>query len=75
MSNPPDHVEDTADAVVASGEAVDEDVVEPHGGGVGAAAGVVAVTLAGIGAFLNLYATQPLLPGMAAVYRRLACFA
>lgn len=56
--------EDTADAVVATGEsAVTEGALENYAPGTEASAsGVVAVTLAGIAAFLNLYATQPLLP-------------
>ncbi len=57
---------DTADAIVVSGEAVEE----LHAGAAAApsAAATVAVTLAGIGAFLNLYATQPLLPTFARVF-------
>src|SRR5512135_3343531 len=56
--------EDTADAVVASGEsAAAERAVETYApAGEASASGVIAVTLAGIAAFLNLYATQPLLP-------------
>ncbi len=54
---------ETADAVLAAGQSAAEDIKSP------AAAlsahdtlAVIAVTLAGIGAFFNLYATQPLLP-------------
>ena len=56
--------EDTADAVVATGEsAVADRGVEVFEAPVAVSAvGVIAVTLAGIAAFLNLYATQPLLP-------------
>ncbi len=56
--------EDTADAVVATGEsAVADRASEVLAVPVSASAtGVIAVTLAGIAAFLNLYATQPLLP-------------
>jgi predicted MFS family arabinose efflux permease len=54
---------ETADAVLAAGQSAAQDIESP------AAAftandtlAVIAVTLAGIGAFFNLYATQPLLP-------------
>jgi predicted MFS family arabinose efflux permease len=55
--------DETADAVLAAGQSAAQDIESP------AAAlttndtlAVIAVTLAGIGAFFNLYATQPLLP-------------
>ncbi len=56
--------EDTADAVVATGEsAVADRAFDVFDIPASASAtGVIAVTLAGIAAFLNLYATQPLLP-------------
>ncbi|HSP17738.1 MAG TPA: MFS transporter [Thermoanaerobaculia bacterium] len=59
--------EDTADAVMVTGDAIEElapvaAVPSPP------ASAIVAVTLAGIGAFLNLYTTQPLLPTFAALF-------
>jgi predicted MFS family arabinose efflux permease len=53
---------ETADAVLAAGQSaeMERERTSPFAGGDNLA--VVAVTLAGIGAFLNLYATQPLLP-------------
>ncbi|MEA2338799.1 MAG: transporter, family, putative rane transport protein [Thermoanaerobaculia bacterium] len=59
-------VKDTADAVVASGT-TDE---EAYGAqlATSSAAGTVALMLAGIAAFLNLYATQPLLPMLAKIF-------
>jgi MFS transporter, YNFM family, putative membrane transport protein len=57
--------EETADAVVAAGEAASLSDFAPRlgvRGGRGEARAMVAVTLAGIAAFCNLYATQPLLP-------------
>ncbi len=55
--------DETADAVLAAGESASGEqistVVSRDGADTRA---VIAVTLAGIGAFLNLYATQPLLP-------------
>src|SRR5512141_393633 len=59
--------EDTADAVVATGEAAELEVAAAAVA-VPTGVGVVAVTLAGIGAFLNLYATQPLLPMFTQVF-------
>jgi predicted MFS family arabinose efflux permease len=55
--------DETADAVLAAGqsatgERISTGALSPGGD----TRAVVAVTLAGIGAFLNLYATQPLLP-------------
>jgi MFS family permease len=61
-------VRDTADAVVASGASAQLDEI---GGGevaVGLGAGTVAIMLAGVAAFLNLYATQPLLPMFAQIF-------
>ncbi|HXA16558.1 MAG TPA: MFS transporter [Thermoanaerobaculia bacterium] len=62
-------VKDTADAVVASGtsaqieeEAFDAQAAPPSG------AATVAIMLAGIAAFLNLYATQPLLPMLVRIF-------
>src|SRR5471032_2691830 len=55
--------DETADAVLAAGQAAtNEDIstAAPRGGN--DARAVIAVTLAGVGAFFNLYATQPLLP-------------
>jgi predicted MFS family arabinose efflux permease len=62
-------VRDTADAVVASGASAQADEQ-----GLGAqvatvsAASTIAIMLAGIAAFLNLYATQPLLPMLVRVF-------
>jgi predicted MFS family arabinose efflux permease len=61
-------VKDTADAVVASGASAQLDEV---GGGevaAGLGAATIAVMLAGVAAFLNLYATQPLLPMFAQIF-------
>jgi predicted MFS family arabinose efflux permease len=61
-------VKDTADAVMASGASAQLD--EVLGGDVttAVAAGTIAIMLAGVAAFLNLYATQPLLPMFAHVF-------
>jgi Arabinose efflux permease len=62
-------VRDTADAVVASGTSAQADE-EAYGAdaATASAAGTIAVMLAGIAAFLNLYATQPLLPMFAHIF-------
>jgi MFS transporter, YNFM family, putative membrane transport protein len=61
--------EDRADAVIASGESAAAENVGALPPAISAsAAGVVAVTLAGIAAFLNLYSTQPLLPMFAKMF-------
>ena len=61
--------EDTADAVVASGDSASAELApNERFGDSASAAGVVAVTLAGIAAFLNLYSTQPLLPMFAKMF-------
>ena len=62
-------VKDTADAVVATGASAQPDE-EVLGGGVArpSAAATIAVMLAGIAAFLNLYATQPLLPMLVRIF-------
>jgi predicted MFS family arabinose efflux permease len=54
---------ETADAVLAAGESaiIEQSLTEATSPAPGLRA-VIAVTLAGIGAFFNLYATQPLLP-------------
>jgi MFS transporter, YNFM family, putative membrane transport protein len=60
--------EDTADAVIVTGEAVEE--LQPAlAASAPPTSAVVAVTLAGMGAFLNLYATQPLLPTFAKLFQ------
>jgi YNFM family putative membrane transporter len=68
MHKPP--TEDTADAVVATGESAAAERYEAAAAAASSAsaAGVIAVTLAGIAAFLNLYATQPLLPMFAKLF-------
>jgi len=62
-------VRDTADAVVATGASAQADV-EAFGAHAAtiSAAGTIAIMLAGIAAFLNLYATQPLLPMLARIF-------
>ena len=62
-------VRDTADAVVASGASgrADEDAFGSHAA-TASTAGTIAIMLAGIAAFLNLYATQPLLPILATIF-------
>ena len=54
--------EETADAVVAAGRSAAGDVEAPTVFSDLNTMAVVAVTLAGIGCFFNLYATQPVLP-------------
>jgi predicted MFS family arabinose efflux permease len=55
--------DETADAVLAAGQsAVNKQISNPPSLGGGDTRAVIAVTLAGVGAFFNLYATQPLLP-------------
>jgi YNFM family putative membrane transporter len=62
-------VNDTADAVVASGtSARDDDDAQAGPAATTPAAATVAVMLAGIAAFLNLYATQPLLPMLVRIF-------
>jgi YNFM family putative membrane transporter len=62
-------VKDTADAVVASGTSAQ---IEEEARGAQAAtssgSATVAIMLAGIAAFLNLYATQPLLPMLVRIF-------
>jgi len=62
-------VKDTADAVVATGTSAQADE-EAFGtqAATSSAAGTIAIMLAGIAAFLNLYATQPLLPMLVRVF-------
>jgi MFS transporter, YNFM family, putative membrane transport protein len=62
-------VRDTADAVVATGTSAqpDEEVFGANATTV-SAAGTIAIMLAGIAAFLNLYAVQPLLPMLAHIF-------
>ncbi|MGH9423026.1 MAG: MFS transporter [Thermoanaerobaculia bacterium] len=62
-------VKDTADAVVVTGTSAqaDEEAIGAAAGESSAAA-TIAIMLAGIAAFLNLYATQPLLPMLAHVF-------
>jgi predicted MFS family arabinose efflux permease len=56
-------IDETADAVVTAGQSA-SDEIESHDAVLASndTLAVIAVTLAGIGAFFNLYATQPLLP-------------
>ena len=55
--------EETADALLAAGQAADVgEFSAGHAQAGGDTRAVIAVTLAGIAAFFNLYATQPLLP-------------
>lgn len=61
-------VKDTADAVVASGASAQLDEVPGGDDAAGVAGGTIAIMLAGVAAFLNLYATQPLLPMFARVF-------
>jgi predicted MFS family arabinose efflux permease len=62
-------VKDTADAVVATGTSAQADE-EVYGAdaATSSTAGTIALMLAGIAAFLNLYATQPLLPMLVRVF-------
>jgi MFS transporter, YNFM family, putative membrane transport protein len=62
-------VKDTADAVVATGTSAQADE-EAYGAQLArsSTAGTIALMLAGIAAFLNLYATQPLLPMLARIF-------
>src|SRR5258707_1053608 len=62
-------VKDTADAVVATGTSaqVDEEAYGAQAA-TSSAAGTIAIMLAGIAAFLNLYATQPLLPMLVRIF-------
>jgi len=56
-------IDETADAVFAAGQSATLEKESSPAAFVGSdTLAVVAVTLAGIGAFLNLYSTQPLLP-------------
>jgi len=54
--------EETADAVISAGQSAAGEVAEPSSLSDLNVMAVVAVTLAGIGCFFNLYATQPILP-------------
>ena len=62
-------VKDTADAVVATGTSAQADE-EAFGAQAAtpSAAATIAIMLAGIAAFLNLYATQPLLPMLVRIF-------
>src|SRR5258706_10203543 len=62
-------VKDTADAVVASGTSaqVEEETLGAKAA-TSSGAATVAIMLAGIAAFLNLYATQPLLPMLVRIF-------
>jgi predicted MFS family arabinose efflux permease len=56
-------IDETADAVLAAGQSATLEDETSHSAIAGSdTLAIVAVTLAGIGAFFNLYATQPLLP-------------
>ncbi|MEA2165072.1 MAG: transporter, family, putative rane transport protein [Thermoanaerobaculia bacterium] len=62
-------VKDTADAVVASGTSAQaDDEILGAQAAIAPAAGTIAIMLAGVAAFLNLYATQPLLPMFAQLF-------
>ncbi len=54
--------EETADALLAAGQSGNRRVVSVSRHGGNDTRAVIAVTLAGVAAFFNLYATQPLLP-------------
>ena len=54
--------DETADAVLAAGQSATSEQVSNVSRDKGDTRAIIAVTLAGIGAFFNLYATQPLLP-------------
>lgn len=62
-------VKDTADAVVATGTSAQADE-EAYGAqaATSSTAATIAIMLAGIAAFLNLYATQPLLPMLVRIF-------
>ena len=62
-------VKDTADAVVATGTSAQAEE-EAYGGqaATSSTAATIAIMLAGIAAFLNLYATQPLLPMLVRIF-------
>ena len=62
-------VKDTADAVVATGTSAQVDE-EAYGADAATSskAATIAIMLAGIAAFLNLYATQPLLPMLVRIF-------
>ncbi|HXH38926.1 MAG TPA: MFS transporter, partial [Thermoanaerobaculia bacterium] len=63
-------VKDTADAVVATGTSAqtDEEAFGAAQAVTASAAATIAIMLAGVAAFLNLYATQPLLPMLVRVF-------
>jgi MFS family permease len=62
-------VKDTADAVVATGTSAQmEEEAFGAQAAIAPAAGTIAIMLAGVAAFLNLYATQPLLPMFAHLF-------
>jgi len=61
-------VKDTADAVVATGTSAQVDEELPGAQAAISAAATIAVMLAGIAAFLNLYATQPVLPMLVRIF-------
>jgi len=62
-------VKDTADAVVATGTSAQVEEEAPGTeAAISSAAATIAVMLAGIAAFLNLYATQPLLPMLVRIF-------
>ena len=62
-------LKDTADAVVATGTSAQADE-EAYGAqaATSSTAATIAIMLAGIAAFLNLYATQPLLPMLVRIF-------
>jgi predicted MFS family arabinose efflux permease len=61
-------VRDTADAVVATGTSAQADEEAYGGQAASSTAATIAIMLAGIAAFLNLYATQPLLPMLVRIF-------
>jgi len=62
-------VKDTADAVMATGTSAQVEEEAPGAqAAISSAAATIAVMLAGIAAFLNLYATQPLLPMLVRIF-------
>lgn len=60
--------DDTPDALALAAAAAEPSPIEAGDKDVGSKTAIVAVTLAGIGAFLNLYATQPILPLLAQLF-------
>jgi predicted MFS family arabinose efflux permease len=60
--------DDTPDALALAAAATEPEPIAAGDKDLGSKTAIVAVTLAGIGAFLNLYATQPILPLLAKLF-------